>query len=186
MVASNMSAYDTIIDLYEQSKDIGREYLYNAVPKLAKQSPYHKLIWQVYTIDDIHSEMFLFLDWILTSDRERKSKFYYLWNVFHRMPNSLNKILKLNKESYWDDIVNEVTYEVADPEWLLLYIMDLHWVFSPLEKNIFLMLSEWKGPTMISKDLWMYYYKARELCEIVVEKTKDFISKMDKDVASIC
>jgi len=186
MVVSNMSDYDKIIDLYEEDINKWREYLYNIVPKLAKQSPYHKMVWQVYTTDDIHSEMFLFLDWILTSDRERKSKFYYLWNTFHRMPNSLNKVLKLNKESYWDDIINDVTYEVNDPEWLLEYIMDLHWVFSPLEKNIFNLLRNWKWPTSISKELGMYYYKARELCEIVESKTKNFISNMDKDVASIC
>ena len=186
MVASNMSAYDTIIDLYDMNLVEGRKYLYNAIPKLAKQSPYHKMLGQVYTADDIHSEMFLFLDWILTSDRERKSKFYYLWNTFHRMPNSLNKILKLNRETYWDDLINEFTYEIADPEWLLEYIMDLHWVFSPLEKNIFNMLHKWLWPTSISRELGMYYYKARELCEIVVAKTKNFISNMDKDVASIC
>ena len=184
-MASNMSMYDKILDLYDTNLDDARVYLYTNIPKLAKQSPYHKMLGQFYTTDDIHSEMFMFLDWILTSDRERKSKFYYLWNVFHRMPNSLNKTLRLNKEVYWDDIINETTCEVDDPDWLLEYVMDLHSVFTPLEKEIFKMLSSGKGPTIISKELWMYYYKARDLCDIVIQKTKEFISNMDRDATSV-
>ena len=180
MANTNMSMYDTILDLYSKDLDKARIYLYTNIPKLAKQSPYHKMLGQVYTTDDIHSEMFLFLDWILTSDRERKSKFYYLRNVFHRMPNSLNKTLRLNRENYWDEIVNEATCEIDDPDGLLEYVMDLHSIFTPLEKQIFKMLSGWKGPTIISKELWMYYYKARDLCDIVIQKTKDFISNMDR------
>lgn len=181
-----MSMYDKILDLYSTNLDDARVYLYTNIPKLAKQSPYHKMLGQFYTTDDIHSEMFMFLDWILTSDRERKSKFYYLWNVFHRMPNSLNKTLRLNREIYWDDIINEATCEVDDPDWLLEYVMDLHNVFTPLEKEIFKMLSGGKGPTIISKELWMYYYKARDLCDIVIQKTKEFISNMDRDATSVC
>lgn len=185
MANTNMSMYDTILDLYSKDLDKARIYLYTNIPKLAKQSPYHKMLGQVYTTDDIHSEMFMFLDWILTSDRERKSKFYYLRNVFHRMPNSLNKTLRLNRENYWDEVVNEATCEIDDPDGLLEYVMDLHSIFTPLEKQIFKMLSGWKGPTIISKELWMYYYKARDLCDIVIQKTKDFISNMDRDVTSL-
>lgn len=185
MATSNMSTYDTILDLYSKDLNKAREFLYLSIPKLARQSPYHKMMGQVYTTDDIHSEMFMFLDWILTSNRERKSKFYYLWNVFHRMPNSLNKTLRLNRETYWEDVVNELTYEVDDPDGLLEYVMDLHKIFSPLEKEVFKYLSWGDWPTIISKKIWIQYYKTRELCDIVITKTKDFISKMDKDVTSL-
>lgn len=180
-----MAMYDKILELYSTNLEEGRILLYQQIPKLAIHSPYFKITWAYFTKDDIHSEMFMFLDWILTSDRERKSKFYYIWNVFHRMPNSLNKVLKFPKEYYWYEVINESTYEIDDVEWILEYVMDIHEVLTPTEKKIFSLLKGWLWPTVIGKRLWIPFYKARDLCSIVVNKTKQFLNLMDKDVTDI-
>lgn len=183
--SKNLLTYDKILDLYETNLDEWRIFLYKMVPTLAIKSPYHRYVSANHTTDDIHSEMFMFLDWILTSNRTRQSKFYYLWNIFHRMHDSLNRTLKLYKEVYDESLLNEETYEIKDPEWMLEYLLELHWVFNSAEKKVYDIISNWWWVSKVIKELHIQYKDARELCDTVIEKIKNFLYKMDKDVTNI-
>ena len=134
--SKNLLTYDKILDLYATDLDAGRIFLYKVIPTLAQKSPYHRYVSANHTADDIHWEMFMFLDSILTSNRTRQSKFYYLWNVFHRMHDSLNKTLKLYKEVYDESLLTSETYDIKDVDWMLEYLLDLHWVLNSAEKKV--------------------------------------------------
>lgn len=184
--SKNLLDYDKILDLYETDLNQGRIFLYQKIPDLAKKSPYHKMVSTYHTADDIHWEMFIFLDNILTSDRSRKSKFYYLWNIFHNIHDSLNKNLKLYKEVYDEDIMKQVPYELKDPDGLFEYVLDIHWILGPTEKKVYKILAEWWWVSRVIKELHIQHRDARELCDTVIDKIKKFLYEVNKDVTDLC
>ena len=184
--SKNLLTYDKILDLYATDLDAGRIFLYKVIPTLAQKSPYHRYVSANHTADDIHWEMFMFLDSILTSSRTRQSKFYYLWNVFHRMHDSLNKTLKLYKEVYDESLLSSETYDIKDVDWMLEYLLDLHWVLNSAEKKVYTIITNWWWVSKVIKELHIQYKDARDLYDTVIAKIKDFLYKMDKDVTDIC
>lgn len=184
--SKNLATYDKILDLYATNLDEGRIFLYKMIPTLAQKSPYHRYVSANHTTEDIHWEMFMFLDWILTSDRTRQSKFYYLWNVFHKMHDSLNKTLKLYKEVYDETLFNKEECDIDDVDWILEYLLELHWILDSTELKIFRIIANWWWVSKVIKEFHIQHKDARELYDKVLLKTKAFIYKMWEDATDLC
>ena len=183
--SKNLLTYDKILDLYATNLEEGRIFLFKVLPKLAIHSPYHKLISANYLTEDIHWEMFVFLDGILTSNRSRQTKFYYLWFVFHKMHDSLNKTLKIYKEIYDDLAFSKETYEIDDVDWILEYLLELHWVLNYHEMKVYRIISSWWWVSKVIKELHTWYKDAKKLYDDVIVKTKAFISQIWEDATDL-
>lgn len=172
--------YNILLDKYEEWLDIGRTYLYENIKMFTKKSPYMTTKEWVYTRDDIYSELFLMLDKICSSNKDRANKCTSLWYRCHRTAGSLNKIINVNSDIHSDEILSILPGEwIEEPDWMFEYVLKLNKVLNDKQLKILDLLKKWYTYTYICKHMKLGFYQAKRLAERAKELVKEFLDSME-------
>lgn len=178
------NVYETILELYKNDVDKGREFLFENIKVLMRKNPLMKHTNYTYTPDDILSEAYLLWDKLLTKtnvpDNKKISRLWYLFNKWWWT--LYNLINQYSCESYTiDDIWDSEWWSYYMDDDMLEYILVKNNVISPLEAQILRWMQEGRWKYEIARLMKTTYYNTREIIEAMSKKIETFYKENSID-----